>query len=407
MKKKLALVVQRYGNDIVGGAEWLSKTTAENLHKKLGWDIHVFTTTAQDYVTWRGSYVEGEETIEGITVKRFRPFWFRSQLIFNGLSKIILPALRVLNKTWILRKLSWPLERLWLWAQGPYCPNLINELIAKEKEYDSILFMTYLYYPTIIGLPKIQKKTILIPTAHHEAPFYFHHSRRLLNSADLVLANTQKEKELICSTFPTIEPKCKVAGIGLDLPEIIKSQHNEKYILYLGRISEGKGVHQLIKWFNEYKETTHTSLKLVLAGKHDGSVKIPSTPYISYKGQVSEEEKYKLMANAKGLVNPSAMESLSIIVIEAMYLEIPVLVNGESPVLEEYASLNPSVFSYFNSNQFKSHLKAIDSSKWSESTTKDLLESKLWAKEHFSWDKILPIYQKEVSPNGERSLISS
>ena len=33
--------------------------------------------------------------------------------------------------------------------------------------------MTYLYYPTVVGLPFVADKAILIPTAHDEPYIYF------------------------------------------------------------------------------------------------------------------------------------------------------------------------------------------------------------------------------------------
>jgi len=48
---KLAVVVQRYGADINGGAELHARYIAERLARHA--ELEVLTTCARDYLTWR------------------------------------------------------------------------------------------------------------------------------------------------------------------------------------------------------------------------------------------------------------------------------------------------------------------------------------------------------------------
>ncbi|HBH93471.1 MAG TPA: hexosyltransferase, partial [Bacteroides sp.] len=68
-KRKIALVVQRYGLEVNGGAEMLARTMAEHLKDR--YDIEVLTSKAVDYVTWKDEYTADEEVINGIKVRRF------------------------------------------------------------------------------------------------------------------------------------------------------------------------------------------------------------------------------------------------------------------------------------------------------------------------------------------------
>ena len=60
-KRKIALVVQRYGLEVNGGAEMLARTMAEHLKDR--YDIEVLTSKAVDYVTWKDEYTADEEVI--------------------------------------------------------------------------------------------------------------------------------------------------------------------------------------------------------------------------------------------------------------------------------------------------------------------------------------------------------
>ena len=69
MKRKLAFVVQRYGLEVNGGAELLSRQLVEHLQQQ--YDIEVLTTKAIEYTTWKNEYTNDVDVINGVTVRRF------------------------------------------------------------------------------------------------------------------------------------------------------------------------------------------------------------------------------------------------------------------------------------------------------------------------------------------------
>src|SRR3989344_1699389 len=156
---KIAFVVQRYGLEVCGGAEYLCRLLAEKLSSY--YDINILTTCANDSVEWSNYYNEGEELINGVKVRRFSVKKERNVSKFNKFSDFIFN--RVHDKNDELR---------WLEMQGPYCPNLIEFIDNNNKEYDLFIFFTYLYYPTYFGLAKVREKSILVSTAHDEKAIY-------------------------------------------------------------------------------------------------------------------------------------------------------------------------------------------------------------------------------------------
>ena len=66
---RLAVVVQRYGADINGGAELHARYVAEHLARHA--EVEVFTTCARDYVTWANELPAGAATQGGVLVRRF------------------------------------------------------------------------------------------------------------------------------------------------------------------------------------------------------------------------------------------------------------------------------------------------------------------------------------------------
>ena len=67
---KLAVVIQRYGQAINGGAELHARYIAEHLARHT--DVEVVTTCATDYVTWRNELEAGVEDVNGVRVRRTR-----------------------------------------------------------------------------------------------------------------------------------------------------------------------------------------------------------------------------------------------------------------------------------------------------------------------------------------------
>jgi glycosyltransferase involved in cell wall biosynthesis len=407
---RVAIVVQRYGPDVAGGAEAHARQWAERFRGTLGWDVEVYTSTAQDYVTWKKVYRQGVESINGVVVCRFDAQLQRWPTVFGLVSRVVFVLERMArsrrcrlrrwrSQRW-LRSTLLAIERAWYVLQGPYCPGLLATLEQNADRYDRIFFFTYLYYPTVMGLSRLAVRSVLVPTAHDEPPLYFQHTRRLLQDARLILANTPAEADLIDGALPGSRSKTVVAGLGISLAELSavepsarhSSAPDDPYVLYLGRVCRGKGVDRLIALFLDYcRRASDGRTRLVLAGRSETRMPIPRHKQVVWLGFIAEEQKVPLIRGARCVINPSPAESLSMIVLEALALGVPLLVNGHCAVLSYFAEETETTFVYRDGDEFVRELKAVLATPWRKQpdAAARLARSQRWVTEHYSWERVL------------------
>lgn len=337
---KVCFVVQRYGLEVNGGAEAYTREVAEHLALLPGYEVSCLTTCAVNYQTWENEYEPGVTMLNGVKVNRIRNLRQRDVTMFNKLSEKVLGAAAARTP------LSAEKEEEWMEKQGPFCPDLPIRLREIRDDYDVFVFVCYLYYTTYFGLPVVADKAIFIPTAHEETPIHLGIFEKMFTLPCAFYYNTVEEKELTNALFPVTLNKPDnggKGGVGVELPsgidgEAFKAKYNlDNFMLYVGRIDENKCCPELFKYFAEYKKRNpNSSLKLVLMGKP--VCEIPECDDIVSLGFVSEEDKFSGLAACRFLVLPSKFESLSIVVLEAMKMNKPVLVSADCPVLKGHAT---------------------------------------------------------------------
>jgi glycosyltransferase involved in cell wall biosynthesis len=398
---RVAIVVQRFGDEIIGGAEAHAKMVADRLYRAFAWDITVLTTTSKDYKTWGSAHPEGLSDDGLMRIMRFRPLIKRNRLLFGMYHRIVAPLLRRLPKLPLLAQIFRPLELLWYVLQGPFCPQIPAYLEAHAAEYSVVFFFTYLYFPTAFGIAKVPSKAILIPTAHDESAFFFPRSAKVMADARYIFANTSIEKELISQTYPGTIDKLLTVGVGLDpwtKQEIVDLASQDPFglklapfLLYLGRISRGKGVDRLCEEFLAYvRQTKDQGLLLVFAGQVEDFA-IPEHPQIKFLGQVNDQEKFQLLAQSFCLVNSSSKESMSLVVLEALNLRRPVLANGHCPVFCSYATELRTLRIYRDESEFIQSLSTMRKGELCNESDFDFSQG--WVHQHFSWNTVLRQYQ--------------
>ncbi|MBP9706125.1 MAG: glycosyltransferase family 4 protein [Oligoflexales bacterium] len=406
---KIAFIVQRYGSEVVGGAEALTREIAQALVKNASWSVEVYTSTALDYQTWSQHFQEGREVVFGVGVQRFNSSRRRSIFFspYNALLNFILIPLIKLLPELFGNKLRDFLEYFWIQLQGPVCPLLIKKLIKDLNEYDHIVFVTYLYYPTIWGIRSLDrlgfKNYSLIAAAHDEPAFHFNIIRKILEKVPIILSLHPEEARLISSKLAS-SSKIRHIGMGFDDKNFNSQeavpQNFEKEVFYFGRLSRGKNTHLLIDWMQKY----FPSIKVKFAGRQDSDLNIPKTRQFIFLGYLNEGDKVAELFKAFVIVNPSIHESLSMIVIEAIAAGKPVLVNGASSVLRYYSDALSTVFCFEGEESFKEQLDFILKQDWyTESWQKELKKSKNWVLENFGWQRMYFEFRRLVEPVDKNS----
>lgn len=360
---KIAIICQRFGKEIIGGAESHCYHLAQMLADQADIHVEILTTRAIDYMSWKNHFPKEVQSIQkNWLIRRFSVLFERQTKLFGIYNRYIYPAL----KGKFPKKIDLLLEKVWYVLQGPYCPSLVKHIENNQNNFDKILFFTYLYYPTICGAKVLPKNSYLIvPTCHDEPALYFWSTASLLNAAKQILVNTEAEKKLIA---PFMENKKAVMDtLGIHISEQITAISTnldsaaEDYILYVGRLDDGKNLRELFEFFKNYKAKNPLNvLKLKLIGPNSTGFEVDSNPDITYEGMVSEKAKIDLIQKAKAIIHPSHLESLSLVVLEALYLERPVILNTYCSVFAEYESKIDAVIGYKNINDFIHALDEIN-----------------------------------------------
>ncbi len=389
---KLAFIVQRYGREILGGSETLARQLAERLSRRH--EITVLTTTAKDYITWKNEYEPGEEKQRGVQLIRFAVDGERDIDEFNKFSEEIYQGEPTREQ-----------ELDWLNRQGPVCPGLIEYLEKEHENFDLLVFFTYLYYPTFYGLQVAPEKSVLIPTAHDEPPLKLSIFKEMFQLPGSFLFNTEAEELLVLERFPVHKKMRETIGMGMELldqpdPSIFRSRHNAsaKYFLYAGRIDGGKGLEELFRYFTFYKEENPASgnLELMLIGKL--GMKLPDDKSIRYAGFVDEAEKLSAMAGAIAVLQPSKMESLSIVTLEAFAVGTPVVANAASRVLIDHCRKANAGFYYHEFEEFEGIINLLLSDR---NLGKSLGKNgQRYIKDNYGWQKLLNKYELALRASG-------
>ena len=202
---RIAFIIHRYGTEILGGPEYACRLMAEQLAERH--DVDVLTTCARDSVTWKNEYPEGSDRVRGVTVRRFANSQTRDIEDFNRYSD------------WIFQNPHDAADEMeWLKRQGPWSPGLIDYLKRHHKQYEALVFFTYLYAPTVLGLQIDPGRSILVPAAHDEPPMHLGIYNDVFRLPKAIGYLSEPERKFVAQTFDRNAVIEETIGCGVDIP---------------------------------------------------------------------------------------------------------------------------------------------------------------------------------------------
>ena len=348
---KVAIVVQRYGADINGGAELHARYVAEHLAPHA--EVRVLTTCARDYLTWRNEFSPGADRVNGIPVERFPVEHERSEADFGLRSDHVFSRRHSLNE-----------ELGWLDSEGPATPTLIDRLRSSGGEFDHVLLFCARYYHAYHGARAVPERAVLVPTAERDAALGLALFGQVFRGVRAIMYNSPEERVLIHAAASNEHVPGVVVGVGSEIPGAVDPARaaaafglREPYVIYVGRIDANKGCAELFDFFIRYAGARAAAPTLVLVGRP--VLEIPDHPRIRHLGFLDDRDKFDAIAGAAALVMPSYYESLSMVALEAWALGTPVIANARCDVLLGQCLRSNAGLYYANAAEFAAVLDTV------------------------------------------------
>jgi len=390
---KIAFVTPRYGTQVMGGAETAARRLAEHLRAHTQWESEVHTTCALDPHTWADELAPGTTEVNGVPVHR-HPSTHGRLPDFYGLDGLLRLTPRLATRAQGER---------WVDYNGPVSAQLVDAVATSDA--DVVAFYPYLYHPTVAAIGKVRAPAVLHPAAHDEPALYLPVYRGTFGDADAFCFHTASERALVERMYPVAERPQIVLGLGVGESEgrgrpgaQLAGLGDRPYVVSVGRVDEHKGSKMLASYFATYKERHPGPLALVLVGPV--SFELPPHPDIVVTGAVDEADKWDIVRDAQVAISPSALESFSLVVIEAWVDRVPVLVNGACGPTREHCERSGGGLWFTSYPEFDAVLERLEAD--------DALRAALGGRgrryvgQHFQWPVLIRRYDEFITAVAER-----
>ncbi|WP_181858190.1 glycosyltransferase [Polaribacter sp. WD7] len=260
-------------------------------------------------------------------------------------------------------------------------PQFIAAKFCIKNKIPFLLSCHGMYEPWLWDKGKIKKK------------IYFDYLiKNKFNKASYIHAITPQEKENLTTLFPSnniVEIPNLINNITISKKNK-NSDHKEKYILYLGRLDEKKGIDLLL---NAYSRLKNNNISIKIAGRFNNYKNYLETlveslnlnDNVEFLGVISGKQKQDVIENALVLTAPSHSEVIGMVNLEAGILKTPVITTYQTGLHRDWniqggKLINPNV------NELEKILKEVLS--WSsEERKKNGEKLSNFIKENYSWEK--------------------
>lgn len=352
MPGRVAFVPLRYGPQIVGGSEALTREIAIGLSRR-GWDVEVLTTRVINHQAMADELPEGTATEDGLTVRRFSnvPHWSRpgyraQQLVQDG----TIP----------------PSDDQWTWVSWRFSlPDLFHYLLRHGHEYQAVVFSPYMFWNTTACLSAVAGNAVVMPCLHDEPYARMSVMRPVLSDPASVWFLSEPEHDLAHRLGP-VAARHTVTGAGMHVPgsydpEGFRRRYRieRPFVLYAGRRERDKGWSWLLDTFRAAVASGLDGVDLVTFGSGDAEIPDGLRTRVIDLGFVSDTDRNDALAAALAYVQPSRMESFSRTVMEAWLAGIPVLAIDGSEVVDWHCRRSGGGLVFAGATELAAHITAL------------------------------------------------
>lgn len=343
----VALVSPRHGPGVIGGAEAVLAEAARGLAER-GIPVEILTTCARDHFTWANEFTPGLDLAEGSTVDHPIP-------VRRFLVELDTPGtIRDRIGDQILAGQPVPIQDQQRWINDSLrSSGLWDHVFDHGRRYRAIVLGPYMFWTTFAISAIAPERSIIMPCLHDEPPARLELFRSMIEGAAGAWFLTDPERDLADRLYQL--PKNAVVGASVEVPDHYEPDRfrtefgiDGPYVYYGGRREWGKGWDDLLLGFARYLtgRRGRAALKLVTSGV--GAIEPPpgTEHHIVDVGLLTDSQRDDAMAGAEAYLQPSAMESFSRTVLEAMAASTPVLANGASDVVSWHVDRSGAGLTY-------------------------------------------------------------
>ena len=174
--------------------------------------------------------------------------------------------------------------------------------------------------------------------------------------------------------------------------EIVKKQYSDSqdYFVFVGGMHPRKNISNLLRAFDEFKNKTHSKMKLVLVGRkawqtsemEDVFLNMKSNEDVIFTGHLNDEELGKVVGAAHAMTYVPFFEGFGLPILEAQQCNVPVICSNTSSMPEVGGDAALLVDPNKVNEIAEAMTKLLDSNIHAELTSKCSTNAK-----RFSWDQ--------------------
>lgn len=386
--RRLALVCNRFGPDVAGGAEMVLSELGRGLHVR-GWEVEVITSCARDLYTWKNELPEGESDEGGLRVLRFPAVYERAtRQQRSRLGSLILMGADV------------PVDDQVRWMNaGVRVPGMHRYLVDHAHEYRAIVCAPYGFWTTLVCGEVAPERTILLPCLHDEPEARLEIYQALFAGSRGLWFQTEPELDLASRIFQ-LPPRVTLIGSGVHVPghydaDGFRSRHglDGDFVLFAGRREWGKGWPDLLSFMEFANSLLPAPVPLVTCGVGDPGI-VPDNTRVVDLGYLDDDERSNAMAAATVYVQPSAMESFSRTIMEAWLAGTAVMANAASAVVSWHCARSGAGLVYGDRYEFAESLRLL----LGDTALRERMagQGREYVLANYRWDSVLDLVERSL-----------